>query len=205
MNNKKSSILGNSKGKVSIVALVVLAVIVAAAIGGYYYFSNSKKSTAVTKADVVTAVELKQAINEDDLSTASFIYNGIADTTNEDGSKEYHIAYNSIVKAGISMGDVKFDVDDSAKTIKITLPAISINSVEIDPDKLSYLPENPNLELQDILSTCKEDAINEANNSTKLMDLAETNLKNVIEAMLKPITSSKGYTITWTSTQALGN
>lgn len=205
MNNKNSSVLKNSKGKISLLALVVLVVIVGLAIGGYFYFSSMKKSNAITKADVVTATELKQAINEDELSTASFIYNGIADTSNEDGSKEYHISYNSIVKAGISLGDITFDVDDTAKTIKVNLPSVVINSVEIDPDKLSYLPENPNMEMQQILATCKEDAVNEANNSEKLINLAETNLKNVVEAMLKPITSSKGYTITWTSAKALAN
>ena len=45
---------------------------------------------------------------------------------------------------------------------------------------LSVLPHNPDLSLKEVITLCKEDAINEANTSDKLYETAEENLQSVL-------------------------
>ena len=52
-------------------------------------------------------------------------------------------------------------------------------------EEISYLPKNPDIFLK------------EANNSDKLYQTAEENLKSAIEALLSPILKSAEYTLQW--------
>ena len=153
----------------------------------------------ITGKDVVTSSRLEKAINIDNLSTAEFIYNGIAEKRKEKKPEkvEYYISYNATVKVGINMEDVKFDIDKKNKTVKPILPEIKVNIATPDEESFSYIPQNPDMSMKDIITLCKEDAINEANNSELLYQTAEENLQSVIEALLSPILESSGYTIVW--------
>ena len=48
------------------------------------------------------------------------------------------------------------------------------------------------MELNEILDCCQIDAQNEASNTDELYDTAKENLQTVVEALLKPITDTKG-------------
>lgn len=95
------------------------------------------------------------------------------------------------------MEDVKFDIDKKNKTVKPILPEIKVNIATPDEESFRYIPQNPDMSMKDIITLCKEDAINEANNSELLYQTAEENLQSVIEALLSPILESSGYTIVW--------
>ena len=58
------------------------------------------------------------------------------------------------------------------------------NTVTVDPDSLSFIPQNPDVELKDIMTVCKEDALKEASESKELYQTAEENLQSAIEALL---------------------
>lgn len=150
-------------------------------------------------AKIVTSSQLEKAVNISDLSTAEFVYNGIAEKYKDDNpeKEKYNIKYDASVKVGINMNDIDFNIDNSNKTITPILPEIKINSISVDESSLSYIPKNPDMELNEILDCCQIDAQNEASNTDELYDTAKENLQTVVEALLKPITDTKGYKIKW--------
>lgn len=151
------------------------------------------------KAQTLTKTKLEKAINISELSTAEFVYNGIVQVYQEDGSKnlKYNVRYDASVKIGIQMDKVSFEIDNEARTIKPVLPEISINNISIDPSDIGYIPDNATVDLKEAFVACKKDAQEEASKTEELYAVAEENVKSTIEALLSPILDSNGYTIVW--------
>lgn len=181
--------------KKKIISAVVIVVIFLAA-GSLFGPTVINK---IGKDNVITSAQLENAIDISQLSTAEFVYNGIAEKYDDDepGEVECYISYNANVKVGIQMEDVKFDIDEEQKTVTPILPEITVNIATLDEKALSYIPKNPDVSLKEIIILCKEDAMSEANHSEKLYQTAEENLKSVIEALLSPILDHAGYSIEW--------
>ena len=182
--------------KLGILPMILIVVVAAAVVTIAGNVLNPSTKTVVTSAALEEAVEISQ------LSTAEFTYNGIAEYVDPDDpeneNKMVHIAYESTVKVGIDMGEITFEVDDEEGTVTVILPEISVTSVTLDESELSYMPENPELEMNVILALCREDAENEANSSEELYEVAEENLQSVIEALVKPILDQSGeYVLVW--------
>ena len=178
--------------KKKIIGSVLVLGIVAAAAG--LFVPNAVQK--ITKESVITSSQLEKAVDISELSTAEFIYNGIADKYSDGNLEETecHIAYASTVKVGIALDQITFTIDEEKKTV---LPEITINTVTVDPDSLSFIPQNPDVELKDIMTVCKEDALKEASESKELYQTAEENLQSAIEALLSPILKNAGYTMQW--------
>lgn len=150
------------------------------------------------KTTIITSSTLMEAIDISELSTAQYTYNGIAEIYDNDGEEvECYIKYNARVKAGIDMKDVTFEIDEENKTVTPILPEIQINSNTVDDKKISFIPEDNDIELKDILLACEKDAMNETKKSTELVDCAKENLKSIIEALITPILQPNGYSIKW--------
>ena len=177
-------------GGVSVTAIVVVVVAGLCVPGAV---------SKIKEEDVITSSQLEKVININDLATAEFIYDGIADKYNEKNPDkvECHIAYESTIKVGIDMDKVKFSIDEKNKTITPELPEATINNVEVDTNTLSYMPENPKIEINDIITLCKKDAMKEAGEAPELYHAAEENLQSAIEALLSPILKTAGYTLEW--------
>ncbi|MCD8019886.1 MAG: DUF4230 domain-containing protein, partial [Clostridiales bacterium] len=175
--------------KIILIIVIVAVVVVAGGVLAPSIFSK------ITGEDVVTSSQLEKAIDMDQLSTAEFVYNGIAEKYREKNPEKIqcYISYHATVKVGIQMDDIEFDINQDEKTITPILPSIEVNIADVEEDSISYIPKNPDLELKEVYSLCKEDAINEANNSEELYEMAEENLQSVIEALLTPILSKSGY------------
>ena len=137
--------------KKKIIGSVLVLGIVAAAAG--LFVPNAVQK--ITKESVITSSQLEKAVDISELSTAEFIYNGIADKYSDGNLEETecHIAYASTVKVDV--------------------------------------------ELKDIMTVCKEDALKEASESKELYQTAEENLQSAIEALLSPILKNAGYTMQW--------
>lgn len=179
------------KKKGILIVLIVIVVIAAVVFGPTLLHKFQKKR-------IITSSQLQEAIDISELSTAEFVYNGIADKYNEETQEvECQVAYDARVKVGIDMTQVTFKIDDDNKTVKPVLPDISVNIASVDPESLSYIPKNPDMELDEIVALCKEDAINEANNTPQLYETAEENLQKTIEALLLPVLDPVGYSIQW--------
>lgn len=153
----------------------------------------------IEKEDVITSAQLEKAIDISQLSTAEFVYNGIAEKYNEEHPErvDCYIAYNASVKVGIQMEDVTFEIQEEEKTVTPVLPDITVQIATLDENSLSYIPKNPDVPLKDMLILCKEDAIREAGESEKLYETAEENLKMVMEALLSPVLENAGYSLVW--------
>lgn len=182
------------KKKRLILAIIPVAIL-AIAVSLFYSTMLNK----IDKDDIITSSQLEKAIDISRLSTAEFVYNGVAEKYDDDEPEEVecHIAYEANVKVGIQMEDVKFDIDEEKKTVTPVLPEINVNIATLDEKSISYIPKDPDIALKEIIALCKEDAKNEANNSEKLYQTAEENLRAVIEALLSPILENAGYSIVW--------
>ena len=147
----------------------------------------------------ITSATLTKAIDIAELSTSQFTYNGIAQVFKDEQREknECYIRYFSKVKAGIDMKKVSFEIDDEAKTVTPILPDIVITANIVDENSLSFMPNNVTIDLRTALVACKEDALSEATQSAELFEVAEDNLKSIIEALLYPLLESSGYNIKW--------
>ena len=193
--------MGNCRGKIHknrkliLAAALVLAVLVVGSLFGPNVMNK------IGKENVITSSQLEKAIDISQLSTAEFVYNGISEKYDDDKPEkvECYIAYHADVKVGIQMEDVEFEIDEANKTVTPILPEISVNIAALDENEISYIPKNPDIPLKEIIVLCKEDAVREANDSKKLYQTAEENLKAVIEALVSPILEHAGYTMKWQS------
>lgn len=90
--------------KKKIIGSVLVLGIVAAAAG--LFVPNAVQK--ITKESVITSSQLEKAVDISELSTAEFIYNGIADKYSDGNLEETecHIAYASTVKVGIALDQI---------------------------------------------------------------------------------------------------
>ena len=153
--------------------LVLLVLIVAIAAGAGLVLPGVMNKAG--KETTITSSQLEEAINIRQLSTAEI----------------------ANVKVGINMEEVTFKINEEKKTVTPVLPKIEINIATLDENSISYIPKNPDLSLKEVITLCKEDAMNEANHSDKLYETAQENLESVIEALLSPILEHEGYSIQW--------
>lgn len=183
------------KKKIAGIGIAVIAVAGFLAFNVFWPSASNK----IGDGNVITESRLEKAINISQLSTSEFVYNGIAEKYKDNDSEkvECHIAYHAIVKVGVDMSDISFEIDENAKTVTPVLPPIDINSATLDEEALSYIPQDPDVALKEIITICKNDAIEEANKNPKLQQAAEDNLRSVIEALLLPILDSSEYSLKW--------
>ena len=147
---------------------------------------------------VVTESTLEKAVEVSDLSVAEYNYNGVYEHYKENSDKiDYRVKYDATVKVGINMGDVKFTIDEDNKTVTPILPELAINDVIVDTESLGYMPENAKVEVKDAIKYCKQDVQAEAEASEQLKEVAVENLQQVVEALIKPLLDTAGYTINW--------
>lgn len=149
------------------------------------------------KSTTTLSSALFDALDIDELSGSSFIYNGIAEIPNPKKPEKvlYNASYNATVKAGIQLHDIDIQTDDEQKIVTITLPEVFIQSVAVNPSKFDFLPDNAKIDLKAVLSACKEDADREASESSELIDAARENLSSMVEALAMPIIDGSGYTL----------
>lgn len=145
----------------------------------------------------VTSSTLSTAVNISELSTAEFKYRGIAEVYTDDTMTNVRcrVCYNAVVKAGISMKDIHFDVDTQEKTVTATLPDIGIRVSIIDDRSMAVLPSNADVGVEDMLKYSKMDAEKEATASGELRAASRDNLESAIKGLLLPILQPQGYTL----------
>ena len=75
------------------------------------------------KKDVITVLTLEKIIKVSELSTFTAVYNGIAQVMNEEKIDEidYYVSYEAKVNAGIDFDKITIAIDDTEKTINISL------------------------------------------------------------------------------------
>lgn len=142
---------------------------------------------------------LTDVIDIAELSAAEFRYRGIADIYSDDNRTQLRcrVCYNAVVKAGIDMKKVTFDVDTENKIVTATLPDVDIKVTIIDEQSMALLPSDADPGIDSMLKFSKEDAETEARGSSELISVAEENLKATIEGLLFPILKAQDYSLVW--------
>lgn len=174
------------------------AIFVGLIFGGKYLLNGKSGNNKIKPENVKVAITMTSTEDINKLYTTAFAYNGVAEAYKDGNEKNpYYIYYKSVIKVGINGDDIKVDVDDTAKTIKITLPKLTLSQPDIDAASLEYFKDYADLNMNDVLNMCQEDAAAGAEAQPDLYANAKDNLKSSIEALLKPITTDSGYTLIW--------
>ena len=151
--------------------------------------------------EIITNSTLMRTVDVSELSTAEFIYNGIAEIYEGDDADtdtvKCRVRYKARVKAAINMDEITFDIDDEKKTVRPSLPRISLKASLDNQEGLSFIPENSKIDLQEAMEACEKDVTAEAKENEELYQSAEENLQDVIEALTYPILNAKGYSLVW--------
>ncbi len=142
---------------------------------------SSKKTTQKNHADLINTKEIAM------LSVSEFVYNGIAQAKDEDGNIDYNVLYNSTVKVSIDANEIDYTVDEKQKIAKFIFPEFSIDNPVIDVSSVSLIPSRTDLVMKEIITLCRNDALEEAKKSEKLMSSARENLRSIIEAWYSPV------------------
>lgn len=150
--------------------------------------SCGKKKTTYTKSELINALPTSE------LSSLECVYNGIADITKN--GQVYHIRYEAKVRLGASFKDLDIKIDDKKNTLDITAPEVRINDISVSPN-LSFIPSNPQLDENEILNACYNDAHEAAQTDYRLKELAQDNFISAIEGLLKPLVKDTKYKATW--------
>lgn len=189
---KKRHVNSASKQLFAIVLFIGLIMI---GIACFFRFGPLNKPGTI-QTDISS--QLRDAAGIAELSTAEFNYRGIADIYSDEGRTRANgrVCYNANVKAGINMNNVEFIVDSENKVIFATLPDIELN-VTIDEKTMALLPSNADVGKDSMLRYSREDAENEAKESSELINTAKENLKAAIEGLCFPILKSQGYSLVW--------
>lgn len=200
-----------SSFKMSLKATIILAVVVAV----IFMFAGGWIRGAITKffnpqQELTNEVVVKQLEKIQDLTTAKETDYGFEKY--EDGGiaflnkKQFTMFYTYEARAGIDLAKAQIKIDKDSKTVSITLPAPTIQSVAVNPDSLRFFDKSDSFfNAADVEDTkaALDDAkkkIEARLDRTQLLKIANKQAKDVIERLYQPTAEAGMYTVTVTTT-----
>ncbi len=177
------------KTKMLIGAIIIAAISLTVT---FFLLKKPKEKPEPPPPEIITQTRIEKIIDVSRLSAFEAIYNGVANVENPDNPEkiDYHVSYEATVKAGINFDDIEINVDNERKIIKITLPTVKINEVNVDITSLDYIFINESADTETVseqaYKKCIEDAKAESSAEKKIYNIAEENAKNIIEALIVP-------------------
>lgn len=200
-----------SSFKMSLKATIILAVVVAV----IFMFAGGWIRGAITKffnpqQELTNEVVVKQLEKIQDLTTAKETDYGFEKY--EDGGiaflnkKQFTMFYTYEARAGIDLAKAQIKIDKDSKTVSITLPAPTIQSVSVNPDSLRFFDKSDSFfNAADVEDT--KAALDDAKKKTEarldrtqLLKIANKQAKDVIERLYEPTAEAGMYTVTVTTT-----
>lgn len=200
-----------SSFKMSLKATIILAVVVAV----IFMFAGGWIRGAITKffnpqTELTNEVVVKQLEKIQDLTTAKETDYGFEKY--EDGGiaflnkKQFTMFYTYEARAGIDLAKAQIKIDKDSKTVSITLPAPTIQSVSVNPDSLRFFDKSDSFfNAADVEDT--KAALDDAKKKTEarldrtqLLKIANKQAKDVIERLYEPTAEAGMYTVTVTTT-----
>lgn len=157
-----------------------------------------------SEAKILTVSTLSKIINTSEFSTYRTVYNGVAKALDEKSPDkvDYYVSYQATVEAGIDFSQTQIAVDDTAKTVVITLPEVTVTDTAVDPATLDYIFVDKKTETSTVseqaLKLCEADVLQEVSGQTAILTLAHQNARNAVEALTQPLVSQSNpdYTLT---------
>lgn len=133
--------------------------------------------------------DLQEAVNIESLSTVDYVYHGVAEKHSQllwMDTVDYRVKYEAHIKAGYTMSDIRFAVDNDGKTVTAYLPEANIGAPILNETEFGYLPENATANIKDVIALCREDAANDVNNE-EITREAQEGLQQAIRALTMPL------------------
>lgn len=175
-----------------VIAAAAVIIIIAALV--FFAF----KSESAPKESIINEVVLERILNMSELSTVEAIYNGVARVANPDDPQKinYYVSYDATVKAGIDFEELKnsIEIDNDNKIVSVTLPEIKITEIIVPIESMDYIfinkKANTGSVYKEAYKQCIADVQNKSSNESEILELAEQNAKNIVEALLRPFINS---------------
>ena len=190
----KISVKTNKTGKL-IVCLIIAIVIIA----GLLYFILGRQST---ETEYVSKSSLKRIVNEHELSTYKFLYNGVARKYSDKKKKDlsYCVYYEGSVKAGLDASKVDFHVKKLKRIIKVKLPEIRITSYKVKADsiKAMYMETfHKKKSHAKLYKVAKKDLKKktEGAEEKEIIKAATDNAKKIVKGLIEPLVKQYDYKV----------
>ena len=192
---------------------IVTAIIFIALICFIQNFMSNRTEKQITTVDTSSCLEKTLRISE--LSTYQVTFNGVASVKDDDNDVLYYAAYNAKISIGLDMEKITVSVknnnspskdhtdksnDKAGKELIVSLPAVEITDIAVDPGSLDYIFEDNSANNEHIsvtaLPACKSDALTECSSNTQMFELAQENAINTIRALTQPfLDQNKEYSL----------
>ena len=146
---------------------------------------------------------LIKSVKIEKLNLAKYTWDGIAEYHKNGKDKvDTYIKYEAEIVATMNLNDFSKNVkvDEDKKIITITLPKIELTPNVLFKDggnSFSFIPDNTDLEMKELLKVCEEDAKKEVASNTKIKEIALKNAKSSIKKYFLTFVIDKDYKIVW--------
>ncbi|WP_303249275.1 DUF4230 domain-containing protein [uncultured Slackia sp.] len=175
------------------------AALVAVGFLGAKLLDRAAEPSVTMSADTVA----EQLVECSELATMKLEYRGLV--TYEEGElplltkKAFTMIYDADVRAGVDLSQATVEVAGSS--VKVSLPAATVQSIAIDPDSLQFYDQRyALLNWQDRDDTAKalqmaQDDAEAKVDRTAMIGDAQKQAETIVETMLLPFTEDGDYTI----------
>lgn len=179
--------------------IIGAAALVAVGFLGAKLLDRAAEPSVTMSADTVA----EQLVECSELATMKLEYRGLI--TYEEGElplltkKAFTMIYDADVRAGVDLSQATVEVAGSS--VKVSLPAATVQSIAIDPDSLQFYDQRyALLNWQDRDDTAKalqmaqDDAEAKVDHTAMIGD-AQKQAETIVETMLLPFTEDGDYTV----------
>lgn len=179
--------------------IIGAAALVAVGFLGAKLLDRAAEPSVTMSADTVA----EQLVECSELATMKLEYRGLV--TYEEGElplltkKAFTMIYDADVRAGVDLSQATVEVAGSS--VKVSLPAATVQSIAIDPDSLQFYDQRyALLNWQDRDDTAKalqmaqDDAETKVDHTAMIGD-AQKQAETIVETMLLPFTEDGDYTV----------
>lgn len=146
---------------------------------------------------------LIKSVKIEKLDLAKYTWNGIAEYHKNGKDKvDTYIKYEAEIVATMSLKDFSnnIKVDEDKKIITIILPKVELTPNILFKDggkSFSFIPNNTNIEMKELLKVCEDDAKKEVDKDTRIRKIAIKNAKSSIKMYFLPFIIDNDYKIVW--------
>ena len=116
-------------------------------------------------------------------------------------TKSFIVSYDGVIKAGVDLGGVEVEVDETGKTVTVTLPDSGILSHEIPEDSIEVFDESDNvlnrISITDYTSFTgdQKEAMEQRAKDNGLLTSAEEKAREAVDTLLRYLPGMDAYTL----------
>ena len=196
-------------------ALVICFVIAALVVGFFaarYFYKPDNTILPITEDATVDSLTIEEIITPaSDLVTMKYSYTDVS--VYENSKKAFGVkiplttdkvifSYSGVVSGGIDLSQIKYDIDNEAKTIEITLPEPKFMSHEMDESSFKFYDAKNSIftqtKLEDyttLIGKLKKEKEAKLRSENEFLPSVTENAKKVLDDLLKIADATKDYQI----------